>query len=184
MTKTALIIGSDGSEDMELIITSDVLRRGEIDVTIAGLQDRPVIELARKARLTVDKPFKDIVNNEYDLVVVPGGPGYEKIAQCTRAGELLKRHEKAGKLVAAICAGPDVFRSHGIGKGATLTSYPTVKDKLVEAGYTYSEDKVVVCNNLITSRGPGTAFEFALQLVELLSGKEKAHSVRSALLLS
>ncbi|KAH7707449.1 DJR-1.1 protein [Aphelenchoides avenae] len=184
MTKTALIIGSNGSEEMELLITSDVLRRGDVDVTIAGLQDESVIECARKARIQVDKLFKEVQDKDYDLVVVPGGPGHEKIAQDARAGEVLRRHEKAGKLVAAVCAGPIAFKAHGIGTGATLTSYPSKKDELVQAGYKYSEDKVVVWQNLVTSRGPGTTFDFALKLVELLQGGEKAKSVREALLLA
>jgi protein DJ-1 len=95
----------------------------------------------------------------------------------------LSHHEKAGKIVAAICAAPIAFVSHGIGVGGTLTSYPSFKDKIVGGGYTYSEDKVSVWKNVVTSRGPGTAFDFALKLVELLTTLEKADEVRKGLLL-
>jgi protein DJ-1 len=85
--------------------------------------------------------------------------------------------------VAAICAAPIAFASHEIAKGGTLTSYPSVKDRIVAAGYNYAEaENVCVHNgNVVTSKGPGTAFDFALKLVELLVGGEKAETVKNAL---
>ena len=184
-TKSALIIGSNGSEDIELIVTSDILRRADVNVTIAGLQDEREIMLARQAKLQVDALFKDVMGADFDAVILPGGqPGSDNLAKDTRVGEMLKRHEKGGKIVAAICAAPIAFASHGVAKGGTLTSYPSVKDKIVEAGYHYAEvEKVCVHNgNVVTSKGPGTAFDFALKLVELLVGAEKAETVKKALL--
>ncbi|KAH7716258.1 DJR-1.1 protein [Aphelenchoides avenae] len=183
--KTALIIGSDGSEEMELIITADVLRRGDVDVTIAGLQNVPIIECKHKARVAVDKLFKEVQDKDFDLVVVLGGPGHEATAKSQEVGELLRRHEKAGKLVASACTGAFALAAHGIGGGkATMTTYPPRKDDLTKYGYTYSEDGVVVWNNVVTSRGPGKTFELALKLVETLQGAGKAQSVREAVLLS
>ncbi|KAL7078131.1 hypothetical protein ACQ4LE_002200 [Meloidogyne hapla] len=183
MTKTALIVGSNGSEDIELIVTSDILRRAGIDVTIAGLQDEKHITLARKAILQVDALFKDIAEKEFDAVILPGGqPGSDNLAKDERVGKLLQHHEKEGKIVAAICAAPIAFVSHGIAKQGTLTSYPSVKEKITSAGYNYSEEKVCVWNNVVTSRGPGTAFDFGLKLVELLTDSEKAETVKKALL--
>ncbi|CAK5085695.1 unnamed protein product [Meloidogyne enterolobii] len=186
MTKTALIIGSDGSEDIELIVTSDVLRRAGIDVTIAGLQDEKHITLARKAILQVDALFKDVAEKEFDAVILPGGqPGSDNLAKDERVGKLLQRHEKGGKIVAAICAAPIALVSHGIAKkegGGTLTSYPAVKEKIIAGGYNYSEDKVCVWKNVVTSRGPGTAFLFSLKLVEMLTDLEKSETVKKALL--
>uniref|UniRef100_A0A915M213 D-lactate dehydratase n=1 Tax=Meloidogyne javanica TaxID=6303 RepID=A0A915M213_MELJA len=187
MTKTALIIGSDGSEDIELIVTSDVLRRAGIDVTIAGLQDEKHITLARKAILQVDALFKDVAEKEFDAVILPGGqPGSDNLAKDERVGKLLQRHEKEGKIVAAICAAPIALVSHGIAKkeggGGTLTSYPSVKEKIINGGYNYSEDKVCVWKNIVTSRGPGTAFLFSLKLVEMLTDLEKSETVKKALL--
>uniref|UniRef100_A0A914HFH0 D-lactate dehydratase n=1 Tax=Globodera rostochiensis TaxID=31243 RepID=A0A914HFH0_GLORO len=184
MAKSVLIIASDGSEDIELIVTSDVLRRAGVDVTIAGLQDQPQIELARKAKLHVDALFKDVLSEQYAAVVLPGGqPGSNNLAADERVGQVLRRHEAAGAIVAAICAAPIALVAHGVAKGGTLTAYPAVKDKITAGGYTYSEDNVCVYNNVVTSRGPGTAFDFALKLAELLAGAEKAQEVRGALLL-
>lgn len=103
-----------------------------------------------------------------------------------RVGKLLQRHEKEGKIVAAICAAPIALVSHGIakegGEGGTLTSYPSVKEKIINGGYNYSEDKVCVWKNIVTSRGPGTAFLFSLKLVEMLTDLEKSETVKKALL--
>nr|CAD2162095.1 unnamed protein product [Meloidogyne enterolobii] len=103
-----------------------------------------------------------------------------------RVGKLLQRHEKEGKIVAAICAAPIALVSHGIAKkeggGGTLTSYPSVKEKIINGGYNYSEDKVCVWKNIVTSRGPGTAFLFSLKLVEMLTDLEKSETVKKALL--
>jgi len=185
MSKTALIIASDGSEDIELSTTSDVLRRANVNVTIASLQDKDTITLARQISLNVDKHFKDVLNQEFDAVILPGGqPGSDNLAADKRVGEILKKHEGKGKIVAAICAAPIAFKSHGIAPGGTLTAYPGFGDKLKEGGYTFSEENVVVHNNnVVTSRGPGTAFDFALKIVELLAGNEVSSSVRKALLL-
>lgn len=84
-------------------------------------------------------------------------------------GQLLKAQESSGRLVAAICAAPIALKAHGVGTGKKLTSHPSVKDKLAD-NYTYSEDRVIQDGQLVTSRGPGTAFEFALKLVEILAG--------------
>ena len=83
-----------------------------------------------------------------------------------------------GKLLAAVCAAPTVFQAHDIGKGKTVTSYPAFKSKL-EGDYIYSEDRVVVDGNMITSRGPGTCFEFAFKLAELLVSKEMSDQLKS-----
>lgn len=119
------------------------------------------------------------------MLVLPGGLGGAKaLANSKEVGELLKQQESNGGYIAAICAAPTALRAHQIGFGKSLTSYPSVKECLVEGGkYIYKEDRVVVDGKLITSRGPGTAFDFALNIVEQLQGKEKAAEVAKAMLL-
>jgi protein DJ-1 len=95
---------------------------------------------------------------------------------------VLKRHYNGQKLVAAICAGPTALLAHHIALGRNITSYPSFKEKL-GAHYTYKEDRVVQDGHLITSRAPGTTFEFALKIVEYLVGKEKADSLVDPMLL-
>ncbi|KAI6197408.1 hypothetical protein M3Y94_01220400 [Aphelenchoides besseyi] len=182
MSKTALIIATDGSEDIELTITSDVLRRANVNVTIAGLQDKDQITLSRQISLNVDKHFKDVVDQDFDAVILPGGPGSKNLAEDKRVGEILKRHEKNGKIIAAICAAPTALKSHGIAPGISMTAYPNVADEIKNGGYKFSEQNVVVDSNVVTSRGPGTAFDFALKIVELLAGDEVSSKVRSSIL--
>ncbi|KAI6232906.1 DJ-1 protein family protein [Aphelenchoides fujianensis] len=170
MSKTALIVASDGSEDIELIVTSDILRRANVNVTIAGLQDAEKITLARDAVLSVDKPFKDVADQDFDAVIIPGGPGHKNAAEDKRVGEILKRHEEEREADRGDLRGPRRSEGarHRSGRHATA----------------YSEENVVVHNNqVVTSRGPGTAFEFALKIVELLAGNEVASNVRQAVLL-
>lgn len=108
--------------------------------------------------------------------------GAKTFCSSVAVGELLKKQEQSGRLVAAICAAPTALKQHGIGLGKKLTSYPNFKEELSQA-YSYSEDRVVEDGKLITSRGPGTAFEFALEIVKHLLGQEKQQETMKPLLL-
>lgn len=120
------------------------------------------------------------------MLVLPGGLGGAKtLAESKEVGQLLKDQESCGRLIAAICAAPTALRAHGIAEGKTVTSYPAMEGCMTEGGkYNYKNDKVVVDGTLITSRGPGTAFDFALTIVDKLHGKEKASEVAKAMLLT
>lgn len=120
----------------------------------------------------------------FDVVILPGGlGGTEAFVQSQLVGDILKEQESSGRLIAAICAAPLALLAHKIGLGKSLTSYPSVKDKLI-ADYKYVDDELVVQDGqLITSRGPGTAFQFALELVKVLVDEEKKKQVSSGLLL-
>lgn len=120
----------------------------------------------------------------FDVLVLPGGLGGAKaLAASKEVGVLLKEQESAGRFIAAICAAPTALLAHEIGFGKSITSYPKVKGCFSGGQYNYKEDKVVIDGKLITSRGPGTAFDFALNIVEQLLGKEKAVEVAKAMLL-
>lgn len=155
-------------------------------MTIAGIPDANPIKGSRDILIKPDISIGEVSSKgPFDVLVLPGGLGGAKtLAASKEVGELLKAQESAGRFIAAICAAPTALRAHGIGFGKSLTSYPSVKECLVEGGkYQYKEDKVVVDGKLITSRGPGTAFDFALNIVEQLQGKEKAVQVAKAMLL-
>lgn len=115
---------------------------------------------------------------------MPGGLGGAKaMSESVLVGQALKQFENDGKVIAAICAAPTVLLAHSIALGKNLTSYPSMKDQLFSA-YKYDDSNIVVQDgNLITSRGPGTAFHFGLKLVEVLVGTDKAKSVSSGMLL-
>lgn len=117
------------------------------------------------------------------MIVLPGGlGGSQAMAESSLVGDILRDQESNGKLIAAICAAPTALLAHKIALGKSLTSYPSVKDKL-SADYKYVDDKLVVQDGqLITSRGPGTAFLFGLKIVEVLVGAEKAKEVAKGML--
>ncbi|XP_002731793.1 Parkinson disease protein 7 homolog [Saccoglossus kowalevskii] len=181
---SALVILAEGAEEMEVVITVDVLRRGGINVTVAGLTGDQTVNCSRNVVIKPDSSLDDAMKQgQYDAVVLPGGAkGAQNLSQSAKVKEVLLSHYSSGKVVAAICAGPTALLSHDIGKGKSLTSHPSMKSKL-EDSYHYSEDRVVVDGNLVSSRGPGTAFEFALTLVEILKGKDAKDSLIPPMLL-
>ncbi|GMS93521.1 hypothetical protein PENTCL1PPCAC_15696, partial [Pristionchus entomophagus] len=173
----ALILLVDGVEEIEVIGTTDFLRRAGIEVTMAGLFGLDPITCSEKARLLPDAALDDVVKETYNVIVVPGGK-VQAFSSSPKVGEILRAQLSSGRHVAAICAAPAVLASHGIQKGGTVTSHPLARHKMEEAGYNYSEDNVVVDGKLITSRGPGTTFEFALKVVEILLNSEEAKRLR------
>ncbi|RZC42546.1 DJ-1 [Asbolus verrucosus] len=187
MAKRALVFLAPGAEEMEAVISIDVLRRGGIDVTVAGLPDSNLVACSRGVNIKPDISISEASSKgPFDVVVLPGGLGGSKaLSESKEVGQLIKDQEKAGRWTAAICAAPTALKAHGTYVGKNLTSYPAMEAQLAEGGqYNYKQDAVVVDGNLITSRGPGTAFDFALTIVDKLNGKEKASEVAKAMLLS
>ncbi|CAH0712817.1 unnamed protein product, partial [Brenthis ino] len=187
MSKTALMIMAQGAEEMETVITVDMLRRAGVSVTLAGLDGNAPVLCSRQITVVPDKSLADALAEkpQYDAVILPGGlEGSDRLCKSDVVGSLLKEHENSGKIVAAICAAPTAFVAHGVAKNKRITSYPTTKDKIT-ADYTYVEgERVVVDGNIVTSRGPGTAYWFGLKLIEMLVGKEKADQVEKGMLIS
>lgn len=182
----ALLIVADGTEEMEAVITADVLRRGKVSTTVAGLNSASAVKCNCGVKIVPDMSLEEAAKGEYDAVILPGGlAGSEAFCASSKVGELLKKQEAAGKYCAAICAAPMAFKEHGIGSGKTLTSYPAMKEKFHGTSYKYVEDKaVVVDGKLVTSRGPGTAFAFGLKLVELLVDKKTSDEIKAAMLVN
>ncbi|XP_046849201.1 Parkinson disease protein 7 homolog [Xenia sp. Carnegie-2017] len=168
----ALIILAEGAEEMETVITADVLRRGKVDTTIAGLNGEGPVQCSRKVVVKPDLSLEDAHKlAPFDAVILPGGlGGAERLGKSQKVKSVLQEQEKADRIIAAICAGPTALAAHGIGVGKALTSYPSVKDKFKD--YKYSEDRVCIDGKLITSRAPGTAFEFAIEIVRAVRGDD------------
>jgi len=161
MSKTAVILLADGAEEMEAVIAADVLRRGGVDVTLAAVgkasAKEPVI-CSRKVSLLADATLDEVKHKSFDAVVLPGGgPGAKTLCNDADVGAMLLAQEKAGRLLAAICAAPTALKAHGVAKGKKITSYPAFKCEL-EGEFAYQEDRVVVDGNLVTSRGMYYAF--------------------------
>ncbi|XP_046980156.1 Parkinson disease protein 7 homolog [Schistocerca americana] len=185
--KTALVLLAEGAEEMELVISIDVMRRAGIRVMVAGVAGASPVRCRRDTLVVPDVSLVEaMTHGTYDAVVLPGGiPGAKNLAASSEVGSLLREQERAGRFVCAICAAPTVLKAHGVGYGKNITSFPPLKDAMVEGDkYNYKEDKVVVDGKLITSRGPGTAFDFALRIVEEMVDKEAALTVAKAMLLA
>lgn len=116
------------------------------------------------------------------MVILPGGlGGTDAFIASPLVGEVLKAQESGDRWIAAICAAPLALSAHKIGLGKSITSYPSVKDKLTD--YKYVDDQTVVQDGkLITSRGPGTAYQFGLKIAEVLVGVDKAKQVAKGML--
>ena len=177
-----------GCEELEAVTIIDLLRRAEINVTTASLdsgsQVAPVIA-SRGVTLLPDVTLDEALKKDYDMLVLPGGlPGADHLDNDPRIHELLAKLSKADKYTAAICAAPKVLAHANLLNGKSATSYPGVIDKMELPDTRVSSDNVVVDDKVITSRGPGTAMDFALTLIQSLSGKTKRDEVASGLLWS
>jgi protein DJ-1 len=180
-TPTALVLLAKGSEEMEAVISIDVLRRGGIDVTVAGVEGADPITCSRGVVITPDVALED-VDRTFDVLVLPGGAeGAQRLAASERVGQILRAQEESGRWVAAICAAPIALEAHGVFRGRQMTSHPSARATLEEWG-DYSEHPVVADRNLITSRGPGTAFPFALRIVGTLTSAERMVEVRAPMM--
>jgi protein deglycase len=177
----ALIPVADGCEEMEVVITADTLRRAGWDVVLAGLHGTSPVTASRKIRLIQDARWEELDLLSFDLLVLPGGAGGTK-ALCMHDGvqETIRIFDIEEKWIGALCAGPLALHKAGILKGRAFTCYPGVEKEMPRSDR--SDDAVVVDRNLITSQGPGTAFAFALKLIELLDSPAAAEKVRSGLI--
>ena len=181
--KRVLVPLAPGFEEIEATTVIDVLRRAGAEVVVAGTQAGP-IEGSRGIRVTADKLLEETHADQFDMVVLPGGAkGVENLRQHPRLIPLLKEFFAEQKPVGAICAAPSLLASAGLIRGKKATSHPSVKET-VAAATVYSEERVVTDGALVTSRGPGTAMEFALKLVEMLAGPEKVSELKRAMLVS
>jgi len=187
MTKKALIPIANGTEEIEAVTIIDVLRRASIEVTVAGVGDSGELHIIGAHGITIatDCTIDDCTSALFDLIAVPGGLlGSENLAANTALDRLLREQAEEGRLYAAICAAPMlVLSSKGLLKDKIVTGHPMFQQN-IEAKEVNGESRVVVDGNCITSQGPGTALDFALELVEQLCGVVKREEVGSRMVLT
>jgi 4-methyl-5(b-hydroxyethyl)-thiazole monophosphate biosynthesis len=176
----ALVLLAEGFEELEAIAIVDVLRRVGVKVMLAGLGKGPV-KSVHDVTIATDGVIDEVDAAGFDAIVLPGGtPGAKRLREDGRVLALVKSFYQAGKWTCAVCAAPTVLEAAGVLAGKRATSYPG--NPLPSANYV--EDRVVVDGNLITSRGPGTAVDFALAIAERLAGPKPAAEQRSAMLVA
>ena len=174
----AAVLLADGFEEIEAITVIDVLRRADVHVAVLGVDDTEVVG-AHQVRLRADGTLSERGAEPYDLVVLPGGlPGATTLRDHAGVQALLRQRAADAQPVAAICAAPIALSAAGLTRGRRATSYPGFD---LDCG-AYVQDRVVVDGTVTTSRGPGTALDFALQLVSNLVGPDEASRLRAAML--
>lgn len=176
-----IVVLAEGFEEIEAVSVIDILRRAEVEVCVAGIKEGDV-KGAQGLIVKPDALLSDVNSGGYDMVVLPGGTvGARNILNDETADKILRKFADEEKYIAAICAAPFVLAEKGLLEGRMATSYPSFRDK-VERGCDYQEALVVVDENIITSRGPATAAEFAFTLVELLVEEDTAEKLREGML--
>lgn len=176
-----LVLLAQGCEELEAVTVIDLLRRAQIEVITAGLAPGPVTG-SRRTVLVPDTTLDEVTNQEFDMVVLPGGQsGATNLERDPRVLQLLKRMARAGRYTAAICAAPRVLAVAGLLDGKRATAFPgsLVADQFPRIAL--ESQAVVHDGKVVTSRGPGTAMDFALALIETLTDRATRDKVESAL---
>ena len=174
----ALIILADEFEDIEAFTTIDILDRAKIDVTKVGLGSK-VITSSHGVRVMADKILNEIDPDAFDMLVLPGGPGYKNLLNSGAVIKLVKSFNNQKKTIGAICAAPLVLAAAGVLDDKVAVVYPGMEKSIPKV----RDAKVIASGNIITSRSAGTAIEFALMLVERTLGKKEASKVREKLVI-
>lgn len=177
---------AEGFEEIECLTVVDVLRRAEIEVCLAGL-DNHIITGRSQVAVKADATLDEVIDQDWDMVVLPGGlPNAFTLRDDPRVKKLVQRLADAGNELAAICAAPVALAAYGVVGARRITSYPGCDSEIAQHApqAVYCDDAVVEDIRLITSRGPGTAMAFALRLVARLCGEKLATAVKQELLAS
>jgi 4-methyl-5(b-hydroxyethyl)-thiazole monophosphate biosynthesis len=173
-----------GFEELEAVTIVDLLRRAGIEVVTAGLAEGPV-RASRGVVVVPDTTLDEVADQAFDMVALPGGlPGADHLNADPRIHRVLQRTAAAGGYAAAICAAPKVLAGAGLLDDRKATGYPGVLDRLNLPRTELLERAVVTDGRIVTSRGPGTAMDFALELIEHLLGKTRRDEVEAPLVRS
>ncbi len=176
-----LIPLAQGCEELEAVTLIDLLRRAGIRVVTAGLDEHPV-RGSRGTVLAPDTTLDQALHQAFDMIALPGGqPGANNLNADARIHTLLKKMAAQNQYTAAICAAPLVLANAGLLHGKHATSFPGVLDKMNLPDVTLVTAAVVQDGKVITSRGPGTAMDFALTLIDVLVGRAKRDEVEAGL---
>lgn len=180
--KKILLFLADGFEEVEALTVVDYLRRMDVEVNTVSITEDEKVKGAHNIVVIADKLIGQIKDIDlYDGVVIPGGiPGATNLRDNDKVIDIVKKINEKKKLVAAICAGPIVLERADIIKGKKVTSYPGFEDELKDVEYI--EDNVVKDENIITSRGPALAVDFAIEIIRYLLGEEKVKELKEDIL--
>lgn len=175
-----LTILADGFEETEMIAVVDLLKRGGVDVVLASINEE-IVTGGHGVKIVSDCLLSEADFNTFDGVFLPGGgAGVDNLSANAGVISIIRSFNESGKWIIAICAAPALLDIAGIIKGRNVTVYPSCKDKVPSAHY--SEEKVVVDNKIVTSRGLGTSIDLGLKLLELFKGREMSLKIKSSVI--
>ncbi len=173
---------AEGFEEIEAVSIIDVLRRADIEVIVASLDEDTLVKGANGIFVLADTDIRDVVVDALTMVVLPGGwGGTHALAKDRTVQNILREMDKKSKLIGAICAAPFALNSAGVLKNR-YTCYPSIEEQIKKEGYMGDSAMVVEDENIMTSRGPATAICFALKIVKKLKGDEVYEMLRGGLL--
>jgi 4-methyl-5(b-hydroxyethyl)-thiazole monophosphate biosynthesis len=184
MMARVLVPLAAGCEELEAVTIIDLLRRAGVEVVSAGLEPG-VVRASRGTQLVPDADLDSVLKDDFDMIALPGGmPGAQHLKEDPRVQALLKRMAGEKKYTAAICAAPIALAEAGLLSGRKATSYPGALERLGLTDINLQSAPVVRDGRVVTSRGPGTAMDFALELIEILVGENKRNEVEAGLVRS
>lgn len=180
MGKVAIFL-ADGFEEVEGLTVVDLLRRAEIEIEMVSISNSDMVTGAHNIKVKADKTFQEVEFQTIDMIILPGGmPGTKNLLKFEPLNEKIKEFYKNGKMLAAICAAPMILGANGILVGKKATCYPGFEQEL--KGAEAVQESVVVDDNIITSRGVGTAIEFASVIIEHLKDKKLADNIKESII--
>jgi 4-methyl-5(b-hydroxyethyl)-thiazole monophosphate biosynthesis len=181
MSKVAVLF-AEGFEEIEAVAIVDVLRRAGVDVQMAGVTGN-VVEGANGISVNMDTTLDAVNAADIDAVVLPGGiPGATNLRDNADVLALVREAHAAGKVIGAICAAPIALEAAGLLDGKTVTCYPSFDEQLSNVNYT--SNRVEKDGRIITGKGPGTAIEFGLKLVEELVSSQTASDLHAGMIVA
>lgn len=176
-----VVLFATGYEEVEALSIVDVLRRGGVEVVMAGVTGKTVTS-ARNIGIVMDQEAHEIDYDEVDMLVLPGGiPGVHNLYDSKLVCDQVRQFKEKGKWLAAICAAPGVLGKCGVLRGENATCYPGIEGEL--EGATHVKERVVISGHIVTGIGAGASLEFALELLKVIKGEEKSDAIRAAMLI-
>ena len=179
MSKIGIFM-ADGCEEIEGLTVVDVVRRAKMEIVMLSITGKKEVTSSHGVTFLADALAEETGYEDLDGIVLPGGmPGTLHLKAHEGLADLIRKADKEGKVLAAICAAPTIYGEMGLLEGKNATCYPGMEDKLL--GANWQEQPVVVDGNFVTSRGVGTAIAFALTLVTILKDEETAKSLANSI---
>lgn len=180
MNRLAIFL-ADGFEEIEALAVVDICRRGGLTIDMISIMGKTEVTGSHGIMVKADGLFEDAVIGDYDMLILPGGmPGTLKLEAHEALMQQVDEFYAAGKKIGAICAAPSIFGHKGILKGRRACSYPTFENQLEGAAVT--PGPVEISDNVITSRGMGTAIDFGLAILGVFCGQEMAQKIAKAII--